>query len=138
MTDEKEWRRFMDQKWAEYYRDRDLFNKRYGSDDLRAYQSALSNVQDKPEVKEIKKSASQAPIKKPQRPIAKAQRPMPAAARRPQHEFDIPAAGLRRRELGKKDNPTEAELREYRDLSNKIEDALDKRQRKLNDDASKA
>ena len=70
MTDEKEWRRFMDQKWAEYYRDRDLFNKRYGSDDLRAYQSALSNVQDKTEVKEVKKSARHAPIKKPQRPIA--------------------------------------------------------------------
>ncbi len=138
MTDEKEWRRFMDQKWAEYYRDRDLFNKRYGSDDLRAYQSALSNVQDKPEVKEIKKSSSHAPIKKPQRPIAKGQRPMPAAASRTKHEFDIPAAGLRRRELGKKVNPTESELREYRDLSNKIEDALDKRQRKLNDDASKA
>jgi len=56
----------------------------------------------------------------------------------PKHEFNIIKAGERRRELGRKVNPNEAELREYRDISNKIESELDKRQRQLNFDASKA
>ena len=52
MTDEREWRKFMDQKWAEFYRDRDSFNKRYNSDYLRPYPNLLSTVADKPKVKE--------------------------------------------------------------------------------------
>ena len=75
----------------------------------------------------------------PAQPIRKqAARPQAAPARSVKHEFDIPKAGARRRELGKKVNPTEAELREYRDLSNQIEEEIDKRQRKINSDMSKA
>ena len=55
MTDEREWRKFMDQKWAEFYRDRDSFNKRYNSDYLRPYPNLLSTVADKPKVKEASK-----------------------------------------------------------------------------------
>ncbi len=141
MTDEKEWRRFMDQKWAEYYRDRDLFNKRYSSDALRPTPNLLSEVANKKKDAQPAQKKSQAPRSTNQKPMAKAQRPMKApapVARSVQQEFNIPAAGARRRELGKKLNPTDAELREYRDLSNKIEDELDKRQRKINSDASKA
>ena len=54
------------------------------------------------------------------------------------HEFDMPAAGKRRRELGKKVNPTEKELLEYRDLSNKMEEEIAKRTKQLHDDLDKA
>ena len=54
------------------------------------------------------------------------------------HEFDMPAAGKRRRELGKKVNPTEKELLEYRDLSNKMEEEIEKRTKQLHDDLDKA
>jgi len=149
MTDEKEWRRFMDQKWAEYHRDRKEFNFKYGAQHLRPAPNLLSNLADKPKTKDAPKATSHAPSRKPQRPLAKAQRPMPKGSGslgglpkipevQPKHEFDIIKAGSRRRELGRKVNPNESELREYRDISNKIEDELDKRQRKLNFDASKA
>ena len=42
-------------------------------------------------------------------------------------KFNMVKAGARRRELGAKANATEAELREYKDLSNQIEAELEKK-----------
>ena len=72
MTDEKEWRRFMDQKWAEYYRDRDLFNKRYSSDALRPTPNLLSEVANKKKDTQPAQKKSQAPRSTNQKPMAKA------------------------------------------------------------------
>ena len=51
MTDEKQWRKFMDQKWAEYHRDRKDFNSKYGVEHLRPAPNLLSNLADKPKTK---------------------------------------------------------------------------------------
>ena len=138
MTDEKQWRKFMDQKWAEYHKDRTEFNSKYGVEHLQPAPNLLSNLADKPKTKKAEeKRKPPAPIhrqvRKPQ-----AARTMASGTRAEPKEFNIIKAGERRRELGRKINPNETELREYRDISNKIESELDKRQRKLNHDASKA
>ena len=156
MTDEREWRKFMDQKWAEFYRDRDSFNKRYNSDFLRPYPNLLSTVADKPKVKEASKEKEatatsrdqtvpaqiKAPPKVPtQRVDYKAARRQALEARQrinlqpkkkigtraEPEKFNMVKAGARRRELGAKANATEAELREYKDLSNQIEAELEKK-----------
>ena len=147
MTDEKQWRKFMDQKWAEYHRDRKEFNSKYGVEHLRPAPNLLSNLADKPKTKKAEEKRKppatlHRQVRKPQAARTRASGSLGGLPKipevQPKHEFNIIKAGERRRELGRKVNPNEAELREYRDISNKIESELDKRQRQLNFDASKA
>ena len=135
-SNDPNWRKFMDQKW------RDLQKGQKEREDLEIIQRT-SFPKTEP-LGNINKKAQRSPIK-PQRPMRKGTRAEPKKAgtaiyptRKVVHEFDMPAAGKRRRELGAKANPTEKELLEYRDLSNKMEEEIDRRQRQLNEDMSKA
>ena len=125
-----EWRRLMDKKWKELAEQKQ-FRDRLDIIERTTFPKSLTSSG--PKVPAPRKAPPKVP---PQRIQKQVQRIKNTETRTP--DFDIPAAGARRRELGKKINPTESELREYRDLSNKIEDELDKRQRKINDDMSKA
>ena len=53
-------------------------------------------------------------------------------------ELFCPFPSHDRRGLGAKTNPTEKELLEYRDLSNKMEEEIAKRTKQLHDDLDKA
>ena len=142
-SNDPNWRKFMDQKW------KDLQKGQKEREDLEIIQRT-SFPKTEP-LGNINKKAQRSPIKpqrppiKPQRPMRKGTRAEPKKAgtaiyptRKVVHEFDMPAAGKRRRELGAKANPTEKELLEYRDLSNKMEEEIEKRTKQFTDDMSKA
>ena len=135
-SNDPNWRKFMDQKW------RDLQKGQKEREDLEIIQRT-SFPKTEP-LGNINKKAQRSPIK-PQRPMRKGTRAEPKKAgtaiyptRKVVHEFDMPAAGKRRRELGAKANPTEKELLEYRDLSNKMEEEIEKRTKHYTDDLIKA
>ena len=155
-SNDPNWRKFMDAKWrelAQSQKERDNFDVIQRTKFPTS--TASIPVRD-PQVRAQPKAAPKVPAQKFDYKAAREKRlqarikqietraePKKAGTaiypqRKVAHEFDMPAAGKRRRELGAKANPTEKELLEYRDLSNKIEEEIDRRQRKLNDDMSKA
>ena len=155
-SNDPNWRKFMDAKWrelAQSQKERDNFDviqrTKFPTStasipvrdpQVRAQPKAAPKVPaQKFDYKAAREKRLQARIKQIE---ARAEPKQSGTAiypkRKVAHEFDMPAAGARRRELGKKVNPTEKELLEYRDLSNKIEEEIDSRQRKLNADMSKA
>ena len=155
-SNDPNWRKFMDAKWrelAQSQKERDNFDviqrTKFPTSTasipgrgqaVRAQPKAAPKVPaQKFDYKAAREKSLQARIKQ----IETRAEPKKAGTaiyptRKVVHEFDMPAAGKRRRELGKKVNPTEKELLEYRDLSNKMEEEIDRRQRQLNEDMSKA
>ena len=134
-SNDPEWRKFMDQKWKEMEQNR---VKPSNSDMLMQGSSALQFMQTTPK----KKEKPPATIKKSPVPL---RRPMPKASSSKAHgaaprisKPTIAEMGSRRRAIGAKQNPTTEELKEYHNLSNKIEKELTDRQVNLNEDWKKS
>jgi len=140
------WRKFMDAKWKEMEKNK----LKPSASDLLISSAPMNYL--KTEKKEKKAPVSTAPVK---RTIKKAARPeaKPTKAHgtgprildkiksMPEKVVKKPTIadmGSRRRAIGAMQNPTVHELREYHELSNKIEKELSDRQVKLNEDWKKS
>ena len=155
-SNDPNWRKFMDAKWrelAQSQKERDNFDVIQRT----KFPTSTTSIPVRdPQVHAQPKAAPKVPAQKFDYKAAREKRlqariekiearaePKKAGTaiyptRKVVHEFDMPAAGKRRRELGAKTNPTEKELLEYRDLSNKMEEEIAKRTKQLHDDLDKA
>ena len=154
-SNDPKWRKFMDAKWKEMEQNR----MKPSTSDMLIHSSSSTNIMletmKKKEEKPISPVHAKPKAKKVPVPVVK--RPMQQATRTGAHgaaprlldqiksmpekvvkKPTIADMGARRRTIGSMQNPTVHELREYHELSNKIEKELTDRQVKLNEDWKKS
>tara|TARA_Y100001938_G_C7946920_1_gene357244 strand:+ start:90 stop:539 length:450 start_codon:yes stop_codon:yes gene_type:complete len=145
-SNDPKWRKFMDAKWKEMEQNKikpsasDLL---ISSAPLNYIKTEKKGIKRDPKVPAPRKASPKVP---PQRLDYKAARSKPIGSRTISVSRDtevvkkkptIAEMGARRREIGAKKEASVDELKEYRDLSNKIEHELTERQKKLNEDWTK-
>ena len=137
-SNDPNWRKFMDAKWrelAQSQKERDNFDVIQRTKFPTSTASIPSRGQ---AVRAQPKAAPKVPAQRVDYKAARRQalearqrinlQPKKKIGTRAEPEkFNMVKAGARRRELGAKANATEAELREYKDLSNQIEAELEKK-----------
>ena len=146
-SNDPKWRKFMDAKWKEMEQNKikpsasDLL---ISSAPLNYIKTEKKGIKRDPKVPAPRKASPKVP---PQRLDYKAARSKPTGSRTISVSRDtevvkkkptIAEMGARRRTIGSMQNPTVHELREYHELSNKIEKELSDRQVKLNEDWKKS
>ena len=134
MTDEKEWRKFMDKNWQDLKNSRlndvasssdyltsthDLFNKI--SSTGKSVSSTSKRIKTHDQRQAVKAKATEKHARKLIREVNDT-------------KSDIAVMGARRKEIAAKTNPSDAEAREHLEISKKMEKTLIERQKQLEKD----